>query len=152
VIDHFAPLLEAARGIELTDPRAAEAELTRRLDPDGEAAAALNTRLLELLEGGKIATRGELPVRYGRVCKASEETGGFSIDVVHMTAPGPRHRHPQGEIDYCLALSGEPTFDGRAPGWVVCGPDSVHVPTVAGGEMLIVYLLPGGAIEFLQDV
>ena len=149
MIDHFAPLLEAARGIELTDTEAAEAELTRRLDPEGAVASSLRTKLLELLEAGEIANRGEMPVRYGRVCKASEETGGFSIDVVHMTAPGPRHRHPQGEIDYCLALSGEPTFDGRTPGWVVCAPDSVHVPTVADGEMLIVYLLPGGAIEFL---
>ena len=67
-----------------------------------------------------------------------------------MTGPGPKHRHPTGEVDYCVALEGEPTFDGQPPGWVVMAPDSVHVPTVAGGAMLIVYLLPQGAMEFLE--
>jgi hypothetical protein len=37
---------------------------------------------------------------------------------------------------------------GEPPGWVVEPPGSVHVPTVAGGTMLIVYLLPRGEIEF----
>ena len=45
-------------------------------------------------------------------------------------------------------LDGAPTFDGEPPGWVVKPPASSHVPTVAGGRMLIVYLLPSGAIEF----
>ena len=34
-------------------------------------------------------------------------------------------------------------------GWVVESPGSEHVPTVEGGRMLIVYLLPEGAIEFV---
>jgi hypothetical protein len=38
---------------------------------------------------------------------------------------------------------------GQGPGWVVEAPGSQHVPTVAGGTMLIVYLLPQGRIEFL---
>ena len=50
----------------------------------------------------------------------------------------------------CVPLAGRPTFDGRGAGWVVLPPGSVHVPTVAGGEMLVVYLLPEGAIEFLE--
>ena len=68
-----------------------------------------------------------------------------------MTAPGPMHVHPQGEIDLCFAEDGEPTFDGQPPGWVVYPPGSKHVPTVAGGKMLILYLLPGGAIEFVRE-
>ena len=72
------------------------------------------------------------------------------IGAVVMTGPGPRHRHPLGEVDYCVRLEGEPTFDGRAPGWVVLPTDSTHVPTVADGKMLIVYLLPEGSIEFLE--
>ena len=44
---------------------------------------------------------------------------------------------------------GEARFDGHPEGWVVFGPDSVHVPTVSDGEMLILYFLPGGEIEFL---
>ena len=149
MLETFRPLLEAARGLDLSDPAEARAELQRRLDPAGEAALALNEGLTALLEAGEIANRGEPPVRWGRVAKAGEETLGFSIDVVLMDGAGPRHRHPNGEIDYCVAMDGDPRFDGEPPGWVVFGPDSVHVPTVSEGTMLIVYLLPEGAIEFL---
>lgn len=148
MLDVFRPLWEAARGLDLDDASDAEARLRERFDPDGDAARALNAELLRLLQAGEVANRGELPVRWGRVAKAGPETDDFSIDVVHMTGPGPRHTHPNGEVDYCVALDGSPTFDERAPGWVVCEPGSSHVPTVAGGAMLIVYLLPGGAIEF----
>ena len=47
------------------------------------------------------------------------------------------------------AVDGSPTFEGEPPGWVVLEPGSTHVPTVAGGTMLIVYLLPHGEMEFL---
>jgi len=150
MLETFQPLLDAAHGLELTDPAAAEAALTARLDPEGETAGALRETLARLLEQGAIASRGELPVRWGRVAKASDESRGFSIDVVLMNGAGPEHRHPAGEVNYCIALEGNPTFDGAPPGWVVKPPDSTHVPTVEGGTMLIVYLLPEGAIEFLS--
>ena len=85
-------------------------------------------------------------VKFGRIAKDLE---GFSVDAVLMSSPGPRHRHPNGEIDLCFALDGEPRFDGNPEGWTVYAPDSTHVPTVRGGTMLILYFLPGGAIEFL---
>ena len=91
-----------------------------------------------------------LPVRWGRVSKATEESQGFSIDIVLMNGAGPRHRHPNGEVNFCIPIEGKPTFDGHKPGWVVFPPDSEHVPTVSGGIMLIVYLLPEGAMEFLK--
>ena len=65
-----------------------------------------------------------------------------------MSAPGPGHTHPNGEIDLCFAVDGAPTFDGHPPGWTVYPPGSWHVPTVAGGVMDILYFLPGGAIRF----
>jgi hypothetical protein len=150
MIDTFRPLLDAAHGVDLSDPARARDELARRLDPRGAEAAALNRELVELLRAGRIAERGEPPVRYGRVAKAGEATRDFSIDVVHMSGPGPHHRHPGGEVNWCVALDGQPTFDGKPAGWVVMPPDSAHVPTVAGGTMLIVYLLPGGRIEFTR--
>ena len=149
LVDTFRPLLDAAQGVATDDPRAAAAELARRLDPHGSVAANLARELVGLLAKGEIANRGELPVKYGRVAKAGPETHDFSIDVVHMNGAGPRHRHPQGEINYCIALDGSPTFMGQPAGWVVEPPGSEHVPTVAGGTMLIVYLLPQGRIEFL---
>ena len=150
MIETFRPLLEAARGLDLVDPERARRELEQRFDPRGEPARALAEDLAALLEQGRIAERGELPVRYGRVAKASAETDDFSIDVVLMNGAGPRHRHPRGEINFCIGLAGEPRFGGEAPGWVVLPPDSSHVPTVEGGTMLIVYLLPKGEIEFAR--
>lgn len=150
MLDTFRPLLEAAQGLDLGLPDQAREELLRRLDPAGPAARKIAEELCALLAQGKIAERGELPVRYGRVAKASAATLDFSIDVVLMNGAGPRHRHPQGEVNYCIALDGAPRFDGHAPGWVVMPPDSSHVPTVEDGTMLIVYLLPQGRIEFAQ--
>ena len=144
----FLPLLSAAEGLDLSSPTAAVAELTRRFDPKGKAARELHAALGQLLATGKIAERGEPPVKFGRVAKVGPDTRGFTIDVVHMSGPGLEHRHPNGEVNYCIALDGAPRFDGHPPGWVVFPPESQHVPTVAGGTMLIVYLLPAGAIEF----
>jgi len=147
-IETFAPLLLAARGLDLGDPEAARAELARRFDPAGEAAQELRSELIALLDEGAIAERGEMPVKWGRVAKATEASHGFSIDVVLMNGAGPKHRHPKGEVNYCIALEGNPTFEGQQPGWVVMRAGSTHVPTVEGGTMLIVYLLPDGAMEF----
>ena len=150
MIETFLPLLEAAQDIDLSDPVRARRELERRFDPKSAQAAELATELGALLAQGKIAEKGELPVKWGRVAKAGDATLGFSIDVVHMNGAGPRHRHPGGEVNYCIALDGDPRFDGEPPGWVVLPPDSSHVPTVSGGTMLIVYLLPAGQIEFVR--
>lgn len=148
MIETFHPLLEAARGLDLTDPEAAVRELESRFDPSGPEAEALRARLRGLLEEGRIADRGEPPLKYGRAAKPSEESLGFSVDVVHMSGAGPRHRHPHGEVNFCVPLEGEPRFEGCGSGWVVMAPASTHVPRVEGGVMLIVYLLPGGEIEF----
>jgi hypothetical protein len=148
-LEAFRPLLEAAKGLSPKDPAATAAELCRRFDPKGPAARALQAELVAMYQRGEIANRGELPVRYGRVTKALPETHDFSIDVVYMNGEGPLHRHPNGELNFCVAIEGQPTFMGQGPGWVVEAPGSQHVPTVAGGTMLIVYLLPQGRIEFL---
>lgn len=150
MLDTFRPLLRAAQDLDLADPSAARVELVRRFDPSGQEAEKMHGELKALLAQGRIAGNGEMPVRWGRVAKATAETLGFSIDVVLMDGAGPRHRHPNGEVNYCLAIDGEPRFEGQAPGWVVMPPGSSHVPAVAGGTMLIVYLLPEGAIEFAR--
>lgn len=150
LLDTFRPLLDAAHGVDLTEPDVARDVLANRLHPHSREAHALNQELLSLLDAGRIAERGEMPVRWGRVTKALPESRDFSIDVVHMNGPGPHHVHPEGEVNWCVALEGEPRFDGQAPGWVVMPPGSGHVPTVSGGRMLIVYLLPKGRIEFTK--
>lgn len=98
---------------------------------------------------GWMCSREAGGIRYGRVIKAGDETHGFSVDVVDMDdVVGPHHRHPNGEIDLVMPLTEDAKFDGRGAGWMVYGPGSAHPPTVSGGRAYVLYLLPGGAIEF----
>ena len=90
-------------------------------------------------------------IRYGRVVKPDEGLHGFSVDVVDMDSlAGPHHSHPLGEIDLIMPLDDSARFDGQGAGWLVYGPASAHRPTVTGGQALVLYLLPAGAIEFTR--
>lgn len=142
----LAPVIDVVRTIDPADPEAA-AKLEAKLPIDGETIDALRQLVREGVEGRWLAERENAGVRFGRIQKAASE-GDLSIDCVHMSGPGAGHTHPNGEIDLCFAVSGAPSFDGAAPGWVVYPPGSWHVPTVSGGAMDILYFLPGGAIRF----
>jgi hypothetical protein len=90
-------------------------------------------------------------IRYGRIFKPASDLHGFSVDVVDMKdIAGPHHVHPEGEIDLIMPVEGDPRFDGRGAGWLVCPPASAHRPTVTGGRALVLYLLPAGRIEFTK--
>ena len=90
-------------------------------------------------------------VKFGRVMKPGDATHGFSVDVVEMAdVVGPHHSHPKGEIDMIIPESGGAKFDNHDEGWLVYGPGSAHKPTVTGGRALVLYLLPGGEIEFTR--
>ena len=145
----LSPLLSFVGGLDLTAPGEARAALNTAFPMDGDWVAALRTTLVAAAEAGEVCNRGAPPVRWSRVFRAGDESAGLSADAVWMNGPGPRHEHPNGEVDLCFSLEGDPRFDGEPEGWVVYGPGSRHVPTVSGGDMLILYLLPGGAIEFL---
>ena len=91
-------------------------------------------------------------IKYGRIFKPAAELYGFSVDVVDMQdIAGPHHAHPEGEIDLIMPQDGDATFDGRPAGWLVCPPGSAHRPTVAQGRALVLYLLPGGRIDFTRS-
>lgn len=143
----LGPVLEHLAGVDCSDP-GATAALNAALPLAGPAMSALRDDVLAGLAAGWLAPRGEPGMTWGRLAKATPETCGFSIDAVGMAGPGPEHTHPQGEIDLCFTVSGNPSFDGHPPGWLVLPPGSRHVPTVAGGEMAILYFLPDGAIAF----
>jgi len=142
----FEPLARAIAGLDLTNAGAAERAL-------GEAFAVtslaeIRAMILEASEAGWLTPREGGGVRFGRLAKPSEATHGLSIDVVDMTSPGPGHTHPNGEVSLCFAIDGAPTFMGKPEGWVVAEVGSHHVPTVAGGRMIIAYFLPDGAMVF----
>ena len=90
-------------------------------------------------------------IRYGRVFKPAEDLQDFSVDVVDMdNVVGPHHAHPNGEIDLVMPLEGEARFDDHPAGWVVYPAGSAHQPTISDGRALVLYLLPGGSIEFTR--
>lgn len=139
------PIADKLRAVDVSS-RGAVRQVERLLPFWGAEIAALRAAAFAARNAGWLLPKENGGIRFGRVTK---DLQGFSVDAVLMDRPGPRHRHPNGEIDLCFATEGRPSFDGHPEGWVVYPPDSVHVPTVTGGEMLILYFLPGAQIEFL---
>ena len=129
-----------------------EADLNREFPAGGDVYRAVLAACSEAIATGWMCNREHAGIKYGPVVKPGEATHGFSVDVVDMNdVAGGHHRHPNGEIDLVLPLRGDARFDGRGAGWLVYGPGTAHVPTVAGGEALVLYLLPQGAIEFTKS-
>jgi len=130
---------------------ALEQDLNARFPPESAAFRSLSEACHAGIAAGWMCNREAGGIKYGRVVKPSEATHGFSVDVVAMDdVAGPHHRHPNGEIDMIMPLTGSAAFDGRSGGWLVYGPGSAHSPTVTGGKALVLYLLPQGAIEFTK--
>ncbi len=140
-----------AADVDLSDADAARAELERRFPSTGPAATKLREALVAAVEDGVICDRGKDPVRFSRLAKPVDTPHDLSVDFVWMTGPGINHRHPRGEVNLCFSVEGDAKFDGRPAGWVVFAPDTQHVPTVTDGTMLIVYFLPGGEVEWVND-
>lgn len=148
LIQALQPVLEQLRGADPRDPDLA-ARLNGALPVAGPTLQALAALVRQGVQEGWLAEREGGGVRYGRVGRADHAgLAPFSLDAVHMNGEGPGHEHPNGEIDLCFAVEGEPRFDGYPPGFTVYPPGSWHVPTVTGGVMDILYFLPGGAIRF----
>ena len=128
-----------------------EADLNRLFPADGETFRAVVDACRAGIGAGWMCSREHAGIKYGRVVKPGAATHGFSVDVVEMEdVAGGHHRHPAGEIDLVMPLSGRAEFDGRGAGWLVCEPGSAHYPTVRGGKALVLYLLPQSAIEFTK--
>lgn len=144
-VELLRPLAEALQAIDV-DAADASQQAENTVAFGGDQIAKIRAAATANIDSEWLMPKEAGGVRFGRVAK---ELCGFSVDCVFMSSPGPRHRHPNGEIDLCFATKGEARFDGQPEGWVVYGKGSEHVPTVTDGEMLILYFLPGGAIEFL---
>ncbi len=123
--------------------------LNNRYPPSGETYRALAAACQAGIAEGWLCGREAGGIKYGRVIKPSPATHGFSVDVVDMDeVVGPHHAHPQGEIDLVMPVDGGALFDGSGAGWVVYPPGSSHRPTVTAGRAIVLYLLPGGSIDF----
>ncbi len=126
-----------------------EDTLNRDFGPESTTFRTLKQSCETGVAEGWLCAREAGGIRYGRAFKPADDLHGFSVDVVDMDEiRGPHHRHPNGEIDLVMPQSGDAKFDGQGAGWKVYPPDTAHHPTVSGGRALVLYLLPGGAIEF----
>lgn len=123
--------------------------LNARFGADSDAFKAIVTTCHSAIDEGWMCENEHGGVKYGRVFDATPTTNGFSVDVVRMAdVKGPYHGHPNGEIDLIMPVDADAQFDGMGAGWLVYDPGSAHYPTVSGGDALVLYLLPGGAIDF----
>ena len=128
-----------------------QAWLNAEHGPDSDTYRDLVASCREGVAEGWLCQHEAGGIRYGRVFKPDDALYGFSVDVVDMdNCAGPRHRHPTGEIDLVMPIEGEARFDDHPAGWVVYAADTAHVPTVSDGRALVLYLLPGGSIEFTR--
>ncbi len=141
------PVIALARTLDLHQTGATRAALTAAFPVDGDVWRSLKALFVEGRTAGWLCDREANGVRFSRVKKAVDADDA-SIDAVHMNGPGPGHTHGNGEVDLCFVVEGDARFDGQPEGFVVYAPGSWHVPTVRGGTMDILYLLPAGAITF----
>jgi hypothetical protein len=125
--------------------------LNESFPPGGEAFDDLATLCRQGIDEGWLCDREHGGIRFGRIIPPGPASNGFSVDVVEMQdIVGPYHGHPNGEIDMIIPESVDAKFDGQGQGWMVYGVDSAHHPTVTGGKAIVLYLLPGGEIDFTR--
>jgi len=127
------------------------AYLNETFPPESEAFKAIESACHTGAKEGWLCENEHGGIKYGRPIKPTDDLQGCSVDVVRMKdIKGPHHTHPNGEIDMVMPIEGDAKFDGQPAGWKVYGPGSDHHPTVTDGDAYVLYLLPGGAIEFTR--
>lgn len=152
--DEFTPLIARITGTVRGRPLDEELAgyLNRTFPPGGQAFEQIRGACQAAIAEGWMCNREAGGIRFGRALKPGTATHEFSVDVVVMNdVKGPHHRHPNGEIDMVMPVTPQARFDGHGEGWCVYGPDTAHHPTVAGGEAVVLYLLPNGEIEFTRQ-
>jgi hypothetical protein len=144
----LVPVFEALKGAD-PDDRGLAARLDAALPVAGPVCSAIHAAALAGLTEGWLCNREAGGIRFSRPVKPSPATHDYSVDAVVMDrVAGPRHTHTNGEINLCFTEEGDAKFCGHRQGWVVFGKKSTHVPVVTDGKMVILFFLPGGAIEF----
>jgi hypothetical protein len=144
------PIIDAIAGRPVD--RSLAEHLEAAFPGDGPAVAAIEAACHQGIADGWMCSQGGEGRRFGRVIQATAASRDLSVDVVDLTEiVGPHHRHPNGEICLVMPVDGAARFDGHGRGWCVFRAGSAHRPTVKGGRALVLYLLPGGAIEFTGE-
>lgn len=141
------PVLDAV-GDKPVDQELA-ALLNAEFPESGETFRDIESACHKAIDAGWMCAQGGEGRRFGRVIEPNQSTHDLSVDVVDLeNIVGPHHRHPNGEICMVMPMDEDANFNGHPRGWCVFEPGSDHFPTVKGGRSLVLYLLPGGEIDF----
>ncbi len=153
--DLVRPALDAvANRVETAGEVDADLEQRLMLDfpPDSDFFTRVEAACHQAIEAGWMCFEGAEGRRTGRIVEPSEDTRDISIDVVDLTdVRGPHHTHPRGEVLMIMPQDEAARFDARGRGWLVYGPGTGHRPTVRGGRALVLYLLPGGELNWTDS-
>lgn len=132
---------------------ALETKLNARYGVGTTDYATLSQLLLSGVEEGWAAyadIAGDPDYRRGRIQEPCDENHRISVESgLLRDVKGQYHRHTTGEINMIIPIDPDGKFCGQGAGWKVFAPMSEHFPTVTGGQVLIMYLLPEGRIEYL---
>lgn len=148
-LETIKDLLDFVATLDLSDAKSAKSQLDARFPFDSEQVQQWGDLMRAGIADGSMCDGGRPPMQYSRIFKSSDESNNISADAALLNGAGPKHRHPKGEVDLCFSFDGNALFDGNAPGWTVYAIGTQHTPTVTGGTMLILYLLPDGSFELL---
>lgn len=147
----LAPVFAALKGAEPNDGPTLADRLTRELPLMSKTIEDVRAAATAGVAEGWLCDRAGGGIKFSRPVKPSDSTAGYSVDAVLMDRiAGPKHTHTNREINLCFTEEGDAKFCGHREGWVVFPRGSTHVPVVTDGRMLILYFLPGGAIEFVK--
>ncbi|MCK6440852.1 MAG: DUF4863 family protein, partial [Planctomycetes bacterium] len=105
LIKELAPVLAVLKETDISDASAASRGLNARLPVNSPAMARIREMFAKGVAEKWLCDREGGGARFSRVAKASPATANFSIDAVSMSGPGVWHRHTEGEIDLCFAIS-----------------------------------------------
>jgi hypothetical protein len=143
------PVIEAVAGHPIN--QALASTLNEKFPPGSDVFGTIEKACIDAIEAGWMCAHGDEGRRFGRVIKPTPATHDLSVDVVQLRdVVGPHHSHPTGEVCMTMPVTPDAKFDGHGAGWCVNDPGSAHNPTVSDGEALVLYLLPGGEIEFTK--
>lgn len=143
----MSPVFDAVAGKPVD--QALAARLNADFPAGGESFKAIEAACHAAIAAGWMCAHGDEGRKFGRVIKPAPDTHDLSVDVVDLTdVVGPHHEHPTGEICLSMPVDASARFDGMGAGWCVNDPGSAHNPTVTDGRALVLYLLPGGQINF----
>jgi len=141
------PVIDCISGQQINQQLAKD--LNSKFPASGETFKIIDQACHRAIKAGWMCKHGDAGRKFGRVIKPSPDSNNLSIDVVQLRdVIGPHHSHPKGEICLTLPVTKGAKFDGLGAGWCVNDPGSAHSPTVTDGEALVLYLLPGGEINF----